>query len=249
MKKRFFLLILLSIIILFGSKVYAFNVVKPTENFYVNDYANLLSEDTEKYIMEHSINLNNKTKSQIVVVTVNDLDGASIEDYSITLARNFKIGDKEKNNGLLIIVSKEDRKMRIEVGYGLEEVITDGKAGRIRDNYMIPFLKNDDYDQGILNGYKAAYKEIAEYYNLDEIIDEPIEEEINVVEVIFYIGIYALIMGLIIYYFSKHGGIGPGVGGFYYDGDSGSRSSSGSSFSGFSGGGGSFGGGGASGSF
>lgn len=176
MKKGFFLFLLV-LIISINTKVFAFDIVKPTSNFYVNDYAEILNEDTEKYIMNNSINLNNKTGAQIVVVTVNNLDGASIEDYSLEVARKFEIGDKEKNNGILLIVSKEDRKVRIEVGYGLEGLINDAKAGRLLDNYVIPYLKNNDWDNGIINGYKAIYKELNDYYELGEEVDMPVKEE------------------------------------------------------------------------
>ncbi len=178
MKKGFFLFLLL-IVLTFNTKVFAFEIVKPTSDFYVNDYANILSSDTKKYIMDNSINLNNKTGAQIVVVTVNNLDGASIEDYSLEVARKFEIGDKEKNNGILLIVSKEDREIRIEVGYGLEGLINDAKAGRLLDDYAIPYLRDNNWDTGILNEYKAIYKELNNYYELGEELDAPVKEEIN----------------------------------------------------------------------
>lgn len=176
MKKGFFLFLLL-LLVSFGNNVFALDVVRPTEDFYVNDYAEILSEETEKYIMEHSINLYDKAGAQIVVVTVNNLGGASIEDYSLEVARSFGIGDSKKDNGILLIVSKEDRKIRIEVGYGLEGLINDAKAGRLLDDYAIPYLKDNDWNNGIINGYKATYKELNDYYELGEEIDMPVKEE------------------------------------------------------------------------
>lgn len=244
MKKRFFLFILLLAVLFNNIGVYAFNVVKPTSNFYVNDYANILSNETEEYIMSHSVGLNNKNGTQIIVVTVKNLDGASVEDYSLKVARDFEIGSKEKNNGLLILVSLEDREMRIEVGYGLEEAITDGKAGRIRDTYMIPYLSEDDFDNGILNGYKAIYKEIVDFYKLDLEADTPQEVD-DTFEIVMGIVIFVVIVLfiLVIISFSGSGG--------YYSGSSfgGGGHHSGGSFGGHHGGGGSFGGGGASGRF
>ena len=172
MKERIFLFLLL-LIVFIPTRVLALDVVKPTEDFYVNDYADILNEDTKKYIQNQSINLYNKTSSQVVVVTVNNLNGASIEDYSLEVARSFEIGDSEKDNGILLIVSKEDREIRIEAGYGLEGVITDSKAGRILDNYVIPYLRDNEWDKGIINGYKAIYKEVSEYYKLEGKVDEP----------------------------------------------------------------------------
>ena len=196
MKKGFFLFLLL-LLVSFGNNVFALDVVRPVEDFYVNDYANILSEETEKYIIEHSVNLYNKTTAQIVVVTVEDLKGASIEDYSLGVARSFGIGDSEKNNGLLLIVSKNDRKIRIEVGYGFEGLINDAKAGRILDNYAIPYLKANDWDNGILNGYKAVYKEVSEYYKLVEEVDAPVENVNNVNDFVLSV-VSILLVGKII---------------------------------------------------
>ena len=84
--------------------------------------------------------------AQIVVVTVQSLGGQSIEEYATELFRKFGIGDKEKNNGVLLLCSTGDRLFRIEVGYGLEGRLTDGKTGRIQDEYIIPYLKENDYD-------------------------------------------------------------------------------------------------------
>lgn len=139
-------------------------VVKPTTNFYVNDYANVLTEETEEYIMKTNIELNNKTKVQIVVVTVKTLDGESIEEYATKLFREFEIGDKEKNNGVLLLCSIGDRLFRIEVGYGLEGILPDGKTGRIQDQYIIPYLKNNNYDEGIKNGFSAILEEVCKEY-------------------------------------------------------------------------------------
>lgn len=142
-------------------------VVEPTNQFYVNDYANVLTTETEQYIMNMNIELNNKTKAQIVVVTVNTLEGKSIEEYATELSRKFEIGDKKENNGVLLLCSTGDRKFRIEVGYGLEGVLPDGKTGRIQDEYILPYLKNDNYDEGIKNGFSAILQEVCKEYNIE----------------------------------------------------------------------------------
>ncbi len=130
-------------------------IVSPTKEFYVNDYANILSSETEKYIIDKSSQLANVDGTQIVVVTVNNLDGDTIENYANTLFRNFGIGDKTKNNGLLLLLALEERQFRVEVGYGLEGILPDGKTGRFQDTYIIPYLKNNKWDEGIKNGYDA----------------------------------------------------------------------------------------------
>ena len=170
---KYLILILLSIVFLPSVKA----IVSPTSNFYVNDYANILSSETEQYIMNRSVALNNADGTQIVVVTVNDLEGMSIEDYSLKVARSFGIGSAEKDNGLLILLALEERELRTEVGAGLEGIIPDGKSGRIQDEYMVPYLKDNNWDEGIKNGYDAYYKEIVTLNNLN--IDYSNPTEIN----------------------------------------------------------------------
>lgn len=177
MKKIKIVLILLLICI--GINVYA--LPKPTNEFYVNDYAGILSNTTEKYIIEKSAYLASKTKAQIVVVTVPNLDGRDIESYATELFREFAIGDKEENNGLLLLLAKNERLFRVEVGYGLEGVLPDGLTGRYQDEYIIPYLKEDKWDEGITNGYNAFYKKIAEYYNISsDDIEEPIDKSLGI---------------------------------------------------------------------
>ena len=95
-------------------------IVKPSTEFYVNDTANILNSDIENYIITVNKNLCAQTGAQIVVVTVNNLDGMTIEDYAVELFRQYGIGNKEKNNGVLFLIAVEERQTRIEVGYGLE---------------------------------------------------------------------------------------------------------------------------------
>ena len=141
-------------------------IVSQTSNFYVNDYANVLSAETEKYIMNANIDLQKRTGAQIVVVTVKSLDGQSIEEYATALFRKFGIGDATKNNGVLLLCSTGERLFRIEVGYGLEGTLTDGKTGRIQDKYIIPYLRNNDYDEGIKNGFSAVLQEVGGEYGV-----------------------------------------------------------------------------------
>ena len=166
-------LILILLCITFIPKVKA--IVSPTKEFYINDYANILSEETEQYILNKSVQLNNVDGTQIVVVTVPNLEGMPLESYATQLFRNFGIGDKEKDNGLLLLLALEERLFRVEVGYGLEGILPDGKTGRFQDEYIIPYLKDDNWNEGIINGYDAFYKEIVTLNNLDLEYAEPID--------------------------------------------------------------------------
>ena len=141
-------------------------VVSPDDAFYVYDGGQVLSQETEAYILKTGQELERKTGAQIVVVTIPSLEGQALEAYATELFRQWGIGDKEKNNGLLLLCAVEDRQFRVEVGYGLEGDLPDGKTGRMQDNYIIPLLREDKFDEGIKNGYNAFLQEIAAVYGV-----------------------------------------------------------------------------------
>lgn len=127
---------------------------KPTSEFFVNDFADVISASDESAIFSRAKALYEKSgnSTQVVVVTINSLDGYSIEEYANELFNEWGIGSKDKDDGVLILLSVEDRESRIEVGYGLEDILTDGKTGRIQDEYMIPYYKNDNFSGGLVSG-------------------------------------------------------------------------------------------------
>ena len=141
-------------------------LVPKSNNFYVNDTAHIMDAETSDYIIRINKELYEKTGAQIAVVTLNNLEGMSVEDYSTQLFRSYGIGDSKKNNGILFLVSLEERQTRIEVGYGLEGTITDGRAGRILDNYVLPYFKEDNWNYGIYNGFNAILKEVMDEYDI-----------------------------------------------------------------------------------
>lgn len=156
-------------------------VVSPSSAFYVYDGAQVLSEETEQYILNSSHELESKTGAQIVVVTIPSLEGESLEEYATDLFRQWGIGDSKKNNGLLLLCAVEDRQFRVEVGYGLEGDLPDGKTGRMQDAYIIPLLREDKFDEGIRNGYSAFLQEVATVYDVNITGEEAVsyEEEGN----------------------------------------------------------------------
>lgn len=180
MKKYIYYLIIF-ILFIIPNSVFAItskpliSFVQPTVNFYINDYANILSSETEEYILNKSVALNSIDGTQIVVVTVSNLDGNSLEEYAYELFNSWGIGSKEKNNGLLLLLALEEREFRVEVGEGLEGILPDGKTGRFQDDYIIPYLKNNDWDNGIKNGYDAFYSEIVKLNNLELDYNNPNE--------------------------------------------------------------------------
>ncbi|SHM38852.1 uncharacterized protein SAMN05660826_00936 [Caldanaerovirga acetigignens] len=146
---------------------------RPSELVYVYDYAGLIDEADEAKIRAYAKAIDDRTGAQIVVVTVNHFSGRTIEDYALELFRSWGIGDREKNNGVLILVNKENLlsgksgRIRIEVGYGLEGAITDGKAGWILDTYALPAFEEGEYSKGITDTFMAVAAQVAGEYNLD----------------------------------------------------------------------------------
>lgn len=163
-KIKYILILAIFSIVLVTNSSYA--IVSQTREFYVNDSANLLSAETEDYIINMNKTLEKQTGAQIVVVTVQNLEGQSLEEYATELFRDYGIGDKEKNNGVLLLCAYEERQFRIEVGYGLEGTLTDGKTGRIQDEYIIPYLKENNFNDGIRNGFNAVLKEVENEYGI-----------------------------------------------------------------------------------
>ena len=151
----------------------------PTQAFYANDFAGVLESDTKQYIARAASSLESRTSAQRVVVTVNDLGGEALEDYSLSLFRAWGIGSADKNNGVLILLDIGGRQSRIEVGYGLEGALPDGKTGRIQDTYMLPYFRQNDFDQGVRQGFNALLGEIYAEYGLEVPADAeaPVEAE------------------------------------------------------------------------
>lgn len=133
----------------------------------VTDNAQMLTTETHKLLTDSLKMHEIRTTNQVVVLTVPTLDGESIEDYANRVFNEWKLGQKEKNNGVLIIVVPNDRRMRIEVGYGLEYILTDLTANRIIQHIMTPKFKNGEYDGGITDGALAVIS-ILEGGNVEE---------------------------------------------------------------------------------
>lgn len=264
MKKRVGGIILLCILF-FTTSVYASsnNTQFPKSSDFkgaVYDEVGVLNEEDIEYINNTNSSLKSKTGGQIAVVILNSLNGQDAVSYSVGLFEQLKIGDKNKDNGALIIVAINDGEMRIETGYGTEGFIPDIYANRIVQ-LMISYFRNTDYSNGIIEGYNQILSLYEEEYGIEVENSRVPENQISnssddsyTIGEIFRI---IIIIILIMYFFSggngKYnssrryrnyrggywgGGFGGGFGGF--GGSSGG-------FGGFSGGGGSSGGGGASG--
>lgn len=215
-------------------------IPNPKPEFYANDFAGVLSNDVKAYINQRGRQYQNSDGTQVVVATIESLEGTSIEEYSLEMARKWGIGSKADNNGVLILLALEEREIRVEVGYGLEGTITDSLSGRFIRS-ITPELSEDNFNEGIKNLYDLILKELAEPGTYDD--SEAGQEGPGILLVIIMIII--ILMGG---FFGPRGrGRRRGFygGGSFYGGGFGGGSFGGGS----SGGGGSFGGGGASGKF
>ncbi len=220
---------------------------------YVIDLADIISDDVETRLNAYLRELEEKTTAQVVVLTIESLDGEEIEEFSLRMAEKWRLGQKGKDNGLLLTVALKDRRYRFEVGYGLEGILPDSLVGSIGRQYLVPYFRKGDYSTGILNATIAIVSEIARHEGV-EITGMPASGPIHtlqrsgnrktgLLDAIFII----LVSAFFIYLFIRHphllilfllspSGRGRWSGGF-----------GGGGFGGFSGGGGGFGGGGASG--
>ncbi|MDR3991371.1 MAG: TPM domain-containing protein [Phascolarctobacterium sp.] len=168
--KRWLVLLMLLIQAVFAVGAEAAIQVPPkpsvSSGIYVQDYAGVLSPQTRQALNAIGQDLDNKTTAQVAVATVKTLDGQPIDEYGLTLLRQWGLGNKEKNNGALILVAVDDRQSRIEVGYGLEGVLPDGLTGRIQDQQMLPYFKQGQYEKGIVQGYLTVATTVAKSYDV-----------------------------------------------------------------------------------
>ncbi len=132
----------------------AFAVGVPAMNGRVNDYAKIIRESDEREIEEYLAGLERSSGIQIAVLTIPSLDGEDISSFGIRVADKWKLGDKEKDNGAILIVAYAEHDLRIEVGDGLEGSLTDAKCGLILRNVIVPEFRDGNYSGGIMKGVK-----------------------------------------------------------------------------------------------
>ncbi|MFH1223114.1 MAG: TPM domain-containing protein [Pseudomonadota bacterium] len=242
---------------LISATVSAFDI--PPLKSRVNDTAGIISESTKDRLEVLLKDYEQKTGNQLFVLTVDTVgDAGSIEQYGIAVADKWKVGRSKKDNGVIFIVAVKDRKMRIEVGYGLEGVIPDAMASRIIRSDVTPAFKAGNYDAGIARGVLSIIKVSGSDYDVQSAVTgtdaAPKKTEfirlIVLLSIFFFAFIFRLIFGV-----SRIGrrgvsGRGGSGAGFFLGGLGGGFGGGGFGGGGFGGGGGGgFGGGGASGSW
>lgn len=163
----------------FGSNRYNVEVEKQTDEFYVNDFANLFTEADKQVMMENAVELAEEYDGiQVVVSTVNSLNGNQIEQYAYSMYEEYGIG--KDSMGILILLSVEDRQVRIETGKTMQAYITDSKSGQLLDNYGMQYFRDDRFAEGLKSVQEAV---IAEIRNVVPIDWNNTNETLNVTEV------------------------------------------------------------------
>jgi len=250
------------LILLFGFRLFADEVIPPAPAAYFNDYAHVVSTTTAAQLNQTLENFERQTSEQIVVAVFPKMQSdSSIEDYTVRVARSWQVGQKDKNNGAVLFVFVQDHKMFLQVGYGLEGVLPDALCKRIIDEQITPRFRAGDFDGGLTAGVQsilAATK--GEYKGTGTTVAESHARRGAPSSFVIFL-VFALVMIVVV---GRGVALARGLAGFgtglllgsngWSSGSSGGSGSGGffgggGGFSGggFSGGGGSFGGGGAGG--
>ena len=227
--------------------------LKPTN--YVNDFAHVIDQNTVVQLDDVCKQIDDKAHAQIAVVTINSLDGSDIDSYAVDLFKKWGVGSKSANRGVLILLAVADRKYRVEVGYGLEPILPDGKVGGF-GREAVPSLKASDYSAAVLlMTYRVAGViaqdagiQLAGNQPREPVESQPLSQpgltlgKIIIGIIILLLFLFTPLRGLLFWMLLSGGRGGFGGGGFSGGGGFGGG---GGGFGGF--GGGSSGGGGASG--
>ena len=128
---------------------------------WVADYAGVIDSQSHQKMLGVIRELEQKTGAEIAVVTIKSLGNESMDSFSVQLFKKWGIGKKGKDNGVLLVAAIEDRKTKIEVGYGLEGILPDGLCGEILDKYVVPYFKQSKYSEGLMMGAIALASVIA----------------------------------------------------------------------------------------
>lgn len=254
-------------LVVLASAAFAQSLTFPALSGRVVDDANILNAATRSVLTEKLAALEDKTTDQFVVVTLKSLQGQTIETYGYQLGRHWGIGQRGRNNGVLLIVAPNERKVRIEVGYGLEGTLTDALTKVIIENAITPRFRANDYAGGITRGVDDVIQVLsgdAELFKRKTAIKEALRKQRDDA-IVIWLGLFWVgVLGVIVVLIGRPPPLGgrrgppprggsrgnvwivpfPGGAGSWSSGSSGGFSSGG-----FSGGGGDFGGGGSSGSW
>lgn len=158
---HFFGKIFIFVLLFFSASSLAFANHLPSPSGFVNDFAHVLTREQASSLESSLKSYEQQTTNEIAIATVKSLNGADITDFTVKAFEEWKIGKKGKDNGVLLLAAIDDKKMRIEVGYGLEPKLTDSRTGSIIRDTIAPQFRNNNYYQGFVDGTNAIEKTIS----------------------------------------------------------------------------------------
>jgi len=166
--KFVFRLAIISLLLIGSLQSFAQHAVPEHAGVWVHDQANVLSPTTKAQLEAVLKAERDSTSNQIAVLIIPSLEGGDIDSYGIKVAEDWKLGTKDNDNGVLLLIAIKDRKVRIDVGQGLEGVLTDAMSSRINRNEIAPRFRQGDYDGGVKAGVVAIIQTIkGQYVNTD----------------------------------------------------------------------------------
>ena len=249
--------VLLAAVVMFVALCWAEPVSQLHPTDYVNDFAHVLSPQTIAELDDVAQQVDQKAHAQIAVVTINTLDGRDIESYASDLFKQWGVGSKSTNRGVLILIATKDHRYRTEVGYGLEPILPDGRVGGIWRE-AVPLLKQDNYNEALTLVTERVASVIAQDAGV-QLTGQTVQPErrpaptphISLGAVVLFIIVVIIVLAtplrrVLFWFLLFNSGFGGGRGGGWGGGGFGGGGGGGG-FGGF--GGGSSGGGGASGSW
>ncbi|MCW8986251.1 MAG: TPM domain-containing protein [Gammaproteobacteria bacterium] len=181
--------LLLFVLILQSSSLWA-EIIFPQLSGRVIDNAHIISPADQQWLAQLLAQHESETSNQVVIVTLQTLQGYSIEDYGYQLGRHWGIGQKEKNNGVLLIVAPNQRKVRIEVGYGLEGTLTDALSHTIIQDELLPQFRKQNFSQGIKNGVYAILGVLKGSYEPEKKSQLSIQDQGSLFLWVFFIALF-----------------------------------------------------------
>ena len=236
----FVMLFLLLVSLINGTTVRAISsekiqIPRAEKNVFIYDEDNIINNKTENKLNQMLVELEKKTGAEFAVISVKSLLDNSIETYSNTIFNKLGIGKNGKDNGVLLLFSRSDKKVRLEIGRGLEGCLNDSKCGRILDNYFVPYREKDNYSKATKMTVEAVLNVLAKEYNISikDLEDVSVDDDTS------DFGAVAIFILILIAYIAislSSDSVGCSSGGFFSGGSGGS--SGGGFGGGFSGGGG-----------